>query len=242
VLGQRIALSLVLSAVCALTEASLPAPTGPFPIGRTEHHWIDQSRSEILSAAVGAKRELMVRVWYPARSSMVPCIPYLEHFDAVQSVVGEHAVRKALGHSYPLAASGQLRTHAAAGAAIAEGSARFPLIVFSHGPGLAALAYSIQIEELVSHGYVVAAIDHTYETFATVFPDGRVIPFDQKLQNTPSASSANHEAERIDVWAADIRFVLDQLERYNSDPLLSSPWFGRLDQTPAKQTNASRPV
>jgi predicted dienelactone hydrolase len=52
---------------------------------------------------------------------------------------------------------------------IAEGSARFPLIVFSHGPGLATLAYSIQIEELVSHGYVVAAIDHTYETFATVF-------------------------------------------------------------------------
>jgi hypothetical protein len=53
---------------------------------------------------------------------------------------------------------------------------------------------------------------------------------DQKLQNTPSASAANREAERIDVWAADIRFVLDQLEHYNSDLRLGSPWFGRIDE------------
>ena len=29
-------------------------------------------------------------------------------------------------------------------------------------------------EDLASHGYVVAAIDHTYESFGTEFPDGRV--------------------------------------------------------------------
>ncbi len=29
-------------------------------------------------------------------------------------------------------------------------------------------------EDLASHGYVVAGIDHTYESFATAFPDGRV--------------------------------------------------------------------
>ena len=29
-------------------------------------------------------------------------------------------------------------------------------------------------EDLASHGYVAAGIDHTYESFATAFPDGRV--------------------------------------------------------------------
>jgi len=29
-------------------------------------------------------------------------------------------------------------------------------------------------EDLASHGYVVAGIDHTYESHATAFPDGRV--------------------------------------------------------------------
>jgi predicted dienelactone hydrolase len=163
---------------------------------------------------------LVVHVWYPARATAGPCIPYLEHFDAVQKVVGEHALRKALGPSYPLAASGELRTHAVTRAPVADGSAKFPLLVFSHGGGLSGLAYSMQIEELVSHGYIVAAIDHTYETFATVFPDGRVIPFDENLART----------ERLDVWSADIRFVLDELTRYNSDPGLSAPWFNRIDE------------
>jgi hypothetical protein len=76
VLGQRILLGVVLSAGClfaqALTEASLPAPTGSLHIGRTEHHWIDESKIRNLGTTTGAKRELMVRVWYPAQDSTVP--------------------------------------------------------------------------------------------------------------------------------------------------------------------------
>jgi hypothetical protein len=61
-------------------------------------------------------------------------------------------------------------------------------------------------EDLASHGYVVAGIDHTYESYATAFPDGRV------------TTCLAREAPRRDRWekvvagrAADVSFVLGEL-------------------------------
>ncbi|WP_212982567.1 alpha/beta hydrolase [Paenibacillus cineris] len=56
-------------------------------------------------------------------------------------------------------------------------AAPFPLIILSHGMGPGMVLHASQAEELASHGYVVAAIDHTYSTLATVFPDGRVTDY-----------------------------------------------------------------
>ena len=38
------------------SEVALPAPTGPFAVGRTLYDWVDDT----------AKRELLVWIWYPA--------------------------------------------------------------------------------------------------------------------------------------------------------------------------------
>ncbi|WP_406675254.1 hypothetical protein WBK31_17615 [Nonomuraea sp. N2-4H] len=62
-------------------------------------------------------------------------------------------------------------------------------------------------EELASRGYVVAAIDHTYESIATTFPDGRV------------TTCVTCEIEKTPEWwvglvksrARDVSFVLDRL-------------------------------
>ena len=63
-------------------------------------------------------------------------------------------------------------------------------------------------EDLASHGYVVAGIDHTYESFATAFPDGRVA--------TGLARETRRRGEGF--WeklaagrAADVSFVLNEL-------------------------------
>jgi hypothetical protein len=59
---------------------------------------------------------------------------------------------------------------------------------------------------LASNGYVVAGIEHTYESVATTFPDGRTtcvareVPHDQVLWEKLGASRA-----------ADVSFVLDAL-------------------------------
>ena len=44
----------------------LPAPTGPYAVGRREYYWTDQSRYDTLAPHAGMKRELVVWAWYPA--------------------------------------------------------------------------------------------------------------------------------------------------------------------------------
>src|ERR1700687_3186896 len=83
-----------------------------------------------------------------------------------------------------------------------------PLVVLSPGFTNSRSTLTALAEDLASHGYVAAGIDHTYESFATAFPDGRV--------TTCLARQAPRRGQGF--WekvaagrAADARFVLDQL-------------------------------
>jgi hypothetical protein len=62
-------------------------------------------------------------------------------------------------------------------------------------------------EDLASHGYVAAGIDHTYESYATAFPDGRV--------TTALARQGDRRGDRWETVvagrAADVSFVLGEL-------------------------------
>src|SRR5205814_3502222 len=48
------------------TEITLPAPTGPFAVGRVIYDWTDDAHSDPLAPVPGTKRELLVWIWYPA--------------------------------------------------------------------------------------------------------------------------------------------------------------------------------
>src|SRR3546814_14084241 len=50
-----------------------------------------------------------------------------------------------------------------------------PVLIFLHGFLGVRQHNTYQIEELVSHGYIVAAIDQPYAAAAVVFPDGREV-------------------------------------------------------------------
>jgi dienelactone hydrolase len=83
-----------------------------------------------------------------------------------------------------------------------------PLVLLSPGFTNPRSALTALAEDLASHGYVVAGIDHTYESFATAFPDGRV--------TTCLARAARHRDEEFKeklmaVRAADACFVLGEL-------------------------------
>jgi len=112
-----------------------------------------------------------------------------------------------------------------------EGNAKdpkaFPVILFSPGAFGTTFQYSSIIEDLVSHGYIVAAIEHTSEVFAVVFPDGRVHVYSETRipkESIPPPGSTKEEYEakleawyrhNVDVRAADISFVLDKLTELN---------------------------
>jgi predicted dienelactone hydrolase len=67
----------------------------------------------------------------------------------------------------------------------------------------------VLVEHLVSRGYVVATIDHTYDGGQVEFPDGRV--------EVPAVPPVTPDvAEKVvAVRVADTRFVLDRLMRLN---------------------------
>jgi dienelactone hydrolase len=83
-----------------------------------------------------------------------------------------------------------------------------PLVVLSPGFTSSRSMLTALAEDLASHGYVVAGIDHTYESFATAFPDGRVTTcLAREARRRGSGSQEEVAAGR----AADVSFVLGEL-------------------------------
>jgi len=172
-------------------------------------------------------------VWYPAEAAPGQAsAEYLPDFAALRHVVGEAGLRAEFGLAYEALANGRLRTHAVENAAFARHLARCPVLIFSHGFGVLSRTYTGQLEDLASHGYVVAAIAHTYETMATVFPDGRAVPFASEpweASRTTEESSMAYQDDRMKSWAGDIRFVIDELQREDRRGPRRAPFAGHLD-------------
>ena len=77
---------------------------------------------------------------------------------------------------------------------------------------------TFQVEELVSHGYVVAAIDQPYVAATVVFQDGRQAAYDPRWDPPHSAFMDAH----IPYLAQDAVFTLEQLAALNrADPTAS---------------------
>ena len=60
---------------------ALPAPTGPYAVGRAAYDWVDPAREDPF-VAPGTRRELLVWVWYPAAPApgAAPALYLLEPF------------------------------------------------------------------------------------------------------------------------------------------------------------------
>ncbi len=115
--------------------------------------------------------------------------------------------------------------HALEHVPIAGGS--FPVVLFSPGIGTPPVEYTSTVEDVASHGYIVAMIYHTYSVPFTVFADGRVAVLNEagiRSENEPAGTSdaqTNKDRDAIgSVWVADARFTLDQLTKLNSDDKL----------------------
>jgi hypothetical protein len=125
-----------------------------------------------------------------------------------------------------------LYTHAQENASFAPGLKRCPVLVFSHGFDVLKTSYTALLEDLASHGFVIAAIAHTYDTPLVAFPDGRMIRFEQEKWTANSVSEQagiQYENVRMKVWASDIRFVIDQLTRYDREPDFGAPFVRHLN-------------
>ncbi|MEV4021120.1 hypothetical protein AB0J35_62685 [Nonomuraea angiospora] len=100
-------------------------------------------------------------------------------------------------------------THARADIPALKRRGGWPLVVLSPGMSLPRATMTSLAEEFASRGYLVAGIEHTYESMAITFPGGRTVTFEAgKAGQTPETG-----AKVARVRAADTEFVLDQLDK-----------------------------
>ena len=209
----------------APTTIDLPRPTGALPVSRISFYWTDPTRP----GAVGrnAPRELMVHLWYPARpSSRAAAGPYVPDIALLRDVLDPT-------HLEVLQAA---RIQSSTDQPVAPSPARFPVVIFSHGNQTSSFLYATIIEEIVSHGYVVAALDHPGDALFTILPGGRVVPYSEEGRPQPGAASYGDDIARylrglVLRRAADIAFTMTQLEKLNVRP--GQRFFQRLDMSRA---------
>jgi dienelactone hydrolase len=194
----------------------LLAPTGPQPVGRRVLRLVDANRPEALSTNRSDRREVTVYVWYPATHSNAPLAPYVD---------GAEQLSKHLSRDEASLARTSV-THARANAPLAAKPARLPLILLSPGSGSLVALYTVIAEELASHGFIVAGVDHPYDVRAIMLRDGRVIGQAKQPEGGEALLAA--QRERVGVRAGDLRFVLDHFTAVNRGEA-ADPLAGRLD-------------
>jgi predicted dienelactone hydrolase len=215
----------------SLVAQQLPRPTGNLAVGRVTVHWVDTTRREPLADDT-RHRELVLDIWYPAEKGRGQTAEYLNHFRAYEEALGQKGLEREFGAGYETIKAGGVRTHAIEGSPFARAVKHAPILIFSHASGVAgSRIYTAQMEELASHGYVVAAVTHPYDAAVTIFPDGRRALFTRPKSSRGSEErSIAYADSRVEWWAHDIRFVIDELGRQNQLGASSTrPFAGHLD-------------
>lgn len=206
-----------------------PKLSGPYGVGTVTYHWVDASRPEVFSTDSHARRELIVQIWYPAKSSAASAqTSYLQDPDAVTT---------ALAHlhnlpNFTLQHLAYVTPRAAEAVPIADARPSYPVLIFLEGLTGYRQMNTFQVEELVSHGYIVVGIDQPGAAATVVFPDGHQIVGLSKAQMEPLTQQSASPAETapllngrafkdgiIPYFAQDVSFTLDQLAAINAaDP------------------------
>jgi dienelactone hydrolase len=195
----------------------LPKPTGQYAVGTRLLYMVDPSREDEFGFSPSGHRELMVQVWYPAQLSQSDRLAVYRRRSEATRVSSYQSV---------------LKTHSFLDAEVLRAGAPFPLLIFNPAWTGQRTQNTFLMEELASHGFVVASIDHTYYSGAVAFPDGREMDSRHAPEMGSFAQNTVDEEETmgakfVRILAKDDSFVLDQLQAMNQDA--ASPFFQRLD-------------
>lgn len=220
-LSSVAAISLAISAfLCYLSpvQKPFPKPTGIYSVGETSYHFVDENSKDPHS---GGLRELMVHVWYPCQRDVADHETY-PYAPTKVSAMKDQFNRQFKVPKFLLNVLFRgMRVHAIPDAKVLDVGEKYPVLIFSHGFGENCHNYTIFLEELASHGYVVVGIDHTYACNITVFPDGRVISLDKMFVDMMKSVSMREMGivveKELSLWIDDVRFVLDKLLQVNGD-------------------------
>ncbi|MDQ0061635.1 alpha/beta hydrolase family protein [Paenibacillus harenae] len=205
----------------ALPVFKLPAPTGDYGVGVQYVHLTDETRVEPFLKGSLDKRELAVKIYYPAIEDKT--MPYAAYFHDSPELIktftaGYHMPDYLFSHLR------RVKTHSQEGLQLSQDQENYPVILFSHGGGTTMEVHTSQCEDLASRGYVVAAVNHTYVSSATELP-GRIVTDRDATVNFDQGDPLDIITQ---IMADDVGFVIDMLDEMN-DGETASIFAGKLD-------------
>ncbi|MET9344590.1 hypothetical protein [Nonomuraea sp. NPDC003804] len=230
--GSAACLALIVGgagAAWALPLPVFPEPSGAYGVGTTVIQWTDPDRDEPGTAAPDDRRTVVVQLWYPARGNPEGArrARYLGRTEQEARLVANGTADYLGVPGFMLDEAVRAYARSTPDAPVADKGGRFPVVLFSPGLGGVRTQNTAWAEELASRGYVVAAIDHPYDSAVVTLDDGRTVRTRVKATGD-DAEDTRRAAGWTAVRAGDLSFVLTQLGRLHRGEI-PGPLTGRLD-------------
>lgn len=249
-LAGMAACTLIYAAACVMLflmpVIDLPKPSGSYLVGTMLLDFVEPSRSNVFTGEVSDER-IALQIWYPATASEEYPRAFWMDRTTAKLLASSMALPDILGQLSLVKTNSFLNTP------LSDKQERYPVIVFSGGLGSIMSQNTVQMEELASHGYVVCAVSHPGDDYASVFSDGTLVAsdgllakaqqtetekaYEETLKLIPDTQSPEFQktflkqfdriTEAIHVWSGDLIAAADYLEKLNLDD--STMWKGRLD-------------
>jgi pimeloyl-ACP methyl ester carboxylesterase len=201
-------------------EFSYPDFSGEYSVGSRSFVYADPYRLENFELNGIENRKLQVRFYYPKLNEDESPGSYKK-----LPVISETSWRYLVGHqeinSKKLKYSNyqNAKWNISLDSSVSNSQAEFPVLIFSHGYGYSAESYSALSAELASLGYIVVAINHTYGANPSDVGNKQKVWAKPLLKENIGAY--------LPVWSDDQIFVIDQLNKINSEP--GNPFYQKLD-------------
>ena len=198
--------------------------TGEFAIGTKRFQIIDSTRKSWYLDGYDGYRTLMLQVWYPSDVNVYDIrSSYIDNEKAFTYTL------KNQGYGVPSMLTdqiGSIKCNSWDSSKPLKNN-KFPIVIFSHGHGGLRTQNTNQVEELVSHGFIVMAVDHTYDAGFVEFLNGNIeYSLTSRPDSSPIIESPEEFNTRFFYRINDINFLINQI---NSFHILDNEIFSIMD-------------
>lgn len=231
-----------------LPVINLPKPKGLNSVGTIRMQFTEADRKNILLSKASPQK-IAVQVWYPAvNTSRGKQANWMDSRKAASFFAKSKEFPDLFGQLC------LIKTNSYWNATLSNKTKQYPIILFSGGAAMFNGQNTVQMEELASQGYVVFAVSHPYDDFASIYPDGKIVPYSTRQLTELSKDSLSAidiakkkvsdesspdfqrttirnsklNTENVRIWSHDMSFIADQITKLNNGNI-KSIFKGRLD-------------
>ncbi|MDR3646630.1 MAG: hypothetical protein P4L22_03755 [Candidatus Babeliales bacterium] len=211
--------------LCPVYKQS-PVPSGQYAVGTKLFHLTDQARNE--SRLESGKREINIKCYYPSNNIENKTKLYPYYPEQLKSNKQSYAKTIPLPAFVYNCLLDNIYSHSEPNAPISNTREQYPIIIFL--PGISSESmYESYLEDVASNGYIVVAIEPTFDTVINLA--GKTIGIDEGLKKAVKNNNRDeiykYRKNAHKVWIEDINFAIEQLKKFENDP--ASIFYKKLD-------------